>query len=403
MRSEKPSEDGTTGHLDSFSGGFFRQIKVGQGRSEVMLNINCQGRDWVMQVTGGQAHVGAVATATAEAVDLSVVGIHKEGPLAEMCARAWAQLTGGVCVAMVGIHQDQATAQEIKLIVLNVELGLERLKNQWQQWTRRLQSQDLESLMINWCHEAAEMARSFYRETGVLEFKYGSEAVTEADRCIETLLRARICEAFPEDSIVGEEFGGPDLSTQAPGGRVWQIDPIDGTLNFAQGLPDYCISLALMSGHDVLAACVHQPATGDVYSAVKGQGARLNGDTIKVDADRNLKEAVVSVQLKADGSVMSDAAVLRSVLSAPFKLRKGGAVALEMAWVAAGFYDLLLASFKGKIHLWDIAAGLLLIEEAGGVVVDFNNQPYQLESSEMMAGSAQVAFQLMPLLSAESK
>ncbi len=399
MDTEKPSIEGYFEEVASFSGGFSGLLKVGEGRTEVILQADPQGMDFILRVTGGQAHVGAVATASADLVQLSVVGIHKEGPLAELCAGRWAQMTGKVCVAMVGIHQDQATPEEIETIIANVELGLDQLMEKWQQWSSPAADADLETLMIRWCHEAAVIARQYHRKTGDLTFKYAQEAVTEADGIIETFLRARIGDAFPDDLIVGEEFGGPSEGSQKQGRRVWQIDPIDGTLNFALGLPDYCTSLAVMCGQKVLGACIHQPATGDTFSALAGQGARLNGEPMKVGSQRDLKDSIISLQLKKDGLVMSDAHLLQNLLRAPLKLRRCGAVALEMAWVGAGFYDLLLASFKGKIHLWDVAAGLLLIQEAGGVAVDFQNQPYGLESPEMMVGSAKVASQIAQLFS----
>ncbi len=400
MDTEKPSRHGHMGQADSLSGGFSGMITVGEGRTEVTLQVGTQGMDCFLRVTGGMAHVGAVATASEDLVQLSVVGNHKEGPLAELCAGNWTRLTGNVCVAMVGIHQDQATPAEIDAIVDNVGAGLQRLMDQWRQWgsPARGGDADLETLMIRWCHEAAGIARHYHRQTGDLAFKYANEAVTEADRQIETLLRGRIGEAFPDDLIVGEEFGGPDKGTDQQGRCIWQIDPIDGTLNYALGLPDYCTSLAVMSGHNVLGACIHQPATGDTFSAMAGQGARLNGEPIRVGAQRDLKDSIISLHLKKDGLIMGDPQLLHTLLGAPMKVRRCGAVALEMAWVAAGFYDLLLASFPDRIHLWDIAAGLLLIQEAGGVAVDFRNRPYRLESPAMMVGSAKVAGQLVPLL-----
>jgi myo-inositol-1(or 4)-monophosphatase len=257
---------------------------------------------------------------------------------------------------------------------------------------------DLEMMMIRWCKEGAEIARHHHRRTGELEFKQAREAVTEADREIENLLRDRIGEAFPEDIIVGEEYGGPGSQGELQGRRVWQIDPIDGTLNYALGMPNYCTSLGLMSGDNVLAACIHQPSTGDTFSALAGRGARLNGTPMRVSSDRDLKESILSLQLKKEGSVMGSPQLLHQLACAPWKLRRCGAVALEMAWVAAGFYDALLASFAGKIHSWDIAAGLLLVAEAGGVAVDFQGRPYPMNGPEMVVGSGQVAQQLVSLL-----
>ncbi len=261
---------------------------------------------------------------------------------------------------------------------------------------------ELEKMMIRWCEEAAQTARNNHRRTGKLEFKFASEAVTEADGMIEKQLRMRISEAFPQDLIMGEELGGPQPAEVPAGARLWQIDPIDGTLNYALGLPNYCTSLALMEGQKVLAACIHQPPTGDTFSALSGHGARLNGEAMRVGTSRDLKDSIVSLQLKKQGLVMENAQLLHDLSSAPLKLRRVGAVALEMAWVAAGFCDLLVASFKGKIHPWDIAAGLLLVEEAGGEALDFQGRPYRMGSPEMMVGSPRVAHQMVDLFATHS-
>ncbi len=119
------------GHADSPAGGFLEQVEVGEDRTLVNLRIDPLGRDWLLRVTGGEAHVGAVATAAEGQVQLSVVGSHKEGPLAEICAGVWSRLTGRVCVAVVGIHQDQATRSEIDSIVDNVREGLDILESRW--------------------------------------------------------------------------------------------------------------------------------------------------------------------------------------------------------------------------------------------------------------------------------
>lgn len=118
---------------DSFVGGFNTGVQVGDGRLRVVLQADPLGRDWLLRITGGEAHVGAVATAGHGQVQLSVVGSHKEGPLAEVCAEQWSLLTGRVCVAVVGIHQDQATRQEIDSIVDHVRQGLDVLAGRWKE------------------------------------------------------------------------------------------------------------------------------------------------------------------------------------------------------------------------------------------------------------------------------
>ncbi|MCP4292303.1 MAG: inositol monophosphatase [bacterium] len=274
----------------------------------------------------------------------------------------------------------------------------------------------LENLMIAWCEEAADIARTHYRNTGDLVTKQGSEVVTDVDLTIETLLRQRIGREFPDDLIVGEEFGGPSEDSDdsvdpenpgtsaniSPGKRTWQIDPIDGTLNYALGSPNYCISLAVMWNNEVLAACVLQPSTRDCFSATLRFGARLNGQSMNGPSKRTLNQAIVCYQIRQGSEIMGNSQRMHQLLKAPLKIRRAGAIALEMAWTAAGFYDLLVMSFPGKINTWDVAAGLLLVSESGGVVVDFENRPYLLEGPDMVVGSPIVAEEIMMIVQGPS-
>lgn len=256
----------------------------------------------------------------------------------------------------------------------------------------------IEKDMIAWATESAVIARNYYRRTGPLEFKHDREAVTAADREIEQLLRHRIAAAYPEDLVVGEEFGSG--SEALAGRRVWQLDPIDGTLNFALGLPGFCTSLALMVDDQVLAACIHQPATGDTFSAVQGQGARLNGLTMSVSDRYPLAEALVSTQFKKAGRYVQNPELLQAFHLAPLKCRRTGAIALELAWVACGGQDALVAGFVGNIHLWDVAAGLLLVQEAGGRVTDHHGAAYRPGGPDLIVSNGVIHQEILDLIGA---
>ena len=257
---------------------------------------------------------------------------------------------------------------------------------------------NIEQTMLDWAGESAAIALELYRRTGRLEFKYGREAVTEADRRIENLLRERIGRTYPGDLVVGEEFGGEDQPVE--GRRVWQIDPIDGTLNFALGLPGFCTSMALLEGDEVLAACIHQPTTGDSFTAVRGRGTRLNGLPLRVSARQPLAEAVISTQFKKGGRFVADPELLHDITMAPLKCRRTGAIALELAWVASGGYDALIGSFAGGIHLWDVAAGLLLVREAGGTVTDHRGEPYRAGGADLVVSNGLVHREILDLIAA---
>jgi len=206
---------------------------------------------------------------------------------------------------------------------------------------------ELENLMVAWSEEAAAIAVKMFGHTGPLQFKYAREAVTEADREIEKLVSARILARFPDDAVFGEEFGPGMEESPAAGdplrGRVWHIDPIDGTLNFALGLPNFCTSIALMDGDQILAACVYSPLRREGFTASRGEGARLNGEPLRVSDRATFAEAIVSAQLQKNGRYVQNAGLLQAILLQSMKMRRLGTIALEMAYLADGRYDAMIA------------------------------------------------------------
>ncbi len=257
---------------------------------------------------------------------------------------------------------------------------------------------ELENIMLTWAREAAEIARASYRHTGPLEFKYAREAVTEADKEIERLLGARIRARFPGDAVFGEEFGPSETPTAAPAGRVWHIDPIDGTLNFSLGLPNFCTSMALMDGDTVLAACVYAPLHAEGFTASRGEGARRNGEPMRVSERARIADAIVSAQLQKRGRYVQNAALLQAILLQFMKMRRFGTIALEMAYLADGRYDALIAARGKPQQLYDVAAGLLLVQEAGGRVTDHLGQPYRPYTTDLVATNGLIHDELIALI-----
>ena len=262
----------------------------------------------------------------------------------------------------------------------------------------------LETRMLDWVREGGLIARSHYRRTGELRFKKGRQVVTDADIEIEMMLRRRFGEEFPDDGIVGEELGSDFEGTGPVGvsGRTWQLDPVDGTMNFALGLPGFCISVALLEGDRVLAACVYQPLLDDGFTATLGQGARLNGRPISLSNRSRLADAVVGTQFKKNGRFIRSPELLQAMFMETMKIRKVGAIALELARVAAGSYDALVASFREKIHSHDVAAGLLLIREAGGRVTDHRGNDYVPGGPELVATNGLIHDELIELIAKHS-
>lgn len=243
---------------------------------------------------------------------------------------------------------------------------------------------EIESLMAGWTEDIGEIARGLYRRTGELRFKYAREAITEADLRIENLLRERIAAEFPGDAVVGEEMGADEAGGN---GRTWYLDPVDGTLNFALGLPNFCTSVALMDGDSILAAMVYQPLLRECFTASLGAGARLDGEPIRVSRRATLAEAVVSMQLQKDGRFVRNGELLQGLVMRSMKMRRLGTIALEMAYLADGRFDCMVAGRGVPQQLYDVAAGILLVREAGGRVSDHLGRAYRPGSTDLLASN----------------
>jgi myo-inositol-1(or 4)-monophosphatase len=254
----------------------------------------------------------------------------------------------------------------------------------------------LETTMRGWAEDAAHIAREHFLKTGPLHFKYAREAVTAADTAMERLLVRHISEAFPDDAVHGEEFG-PGAGAEDHG-RVWHIDPIDGTLNFALGLPAFCTSFALLDGDRIEAACVHAILQQECFTAVRGGGCHLGGVLVHVSDRAVLGEAILSAQLQKDGRYVQNAALLQALLLRSMKMRRLGTIALELAFLAAGRFDALVAGRSTPQALYDVAAGILLVEEAGGRVTNHLGEPYRPGSTDLVASNGLVHDELIGII-----
>lgn len=195
-----------------------------------------------------------------------------------------------------------------------------------------------------------------------------ADIVTEADRDVEDLIRARIGAARPEDGFLGEETGeGTGAS-----GITWVVDPIDGTVNYAYGIPAYAVSIAAVAGPPdpgswtVLAGAVFNPATGEMFHAARGEGAWRDDTRLRVNSDVSDAGALIATGFGYDPATHAgDLARLAQVMPLARDIRRMGAASLDLASVAAGRLD---GYYERGLHPWDIAAGVVLVEEAGGTV-----------------------------------
>jgi myo-inositol-1(or 4)-monophosphatase len=177
----------------------------------------------------------------------------------------------------------------------------------------------------------------------------------------------------------------------------WVIDPLDGTTNFLHGIPHFAISIALQREGELVAGIIYNPANGDIFTAEKGKGAFLNDRRIRVAARQRLEDCVIATGIPHRGREGHDVFLkqLAAVMPAVSGVRRTGAAALDLAWVAAGRYD---GYWEQGIQAWDIAAGLVMLREAGGFVSDVRGGKAMLETGSILAGNENVHRALSKLL-----
>ena len=212
--------------------------------------------------------------------------------------------------------------------------------------------------------------------------KAKNDLVTQVDKHSEELIISHIRKAYPNHNILGEESGREDRQ----GEYTWIIDPLDGTANFVNGLPHFCISIAVAKGSQLEVGCVYDPIRQELFTASRGKGAQLNNKRIRISETRKLENALVGT-----GFPFRDAELLQrylpsfnTVLPQVSDIRRAGVAALDLAYVASGRLD---AFWEPGLKPWDIAAGALLVKEAGGVVTDFNDKQDFLENCRIVAGN----------------
>jgi myo-inositol-1(or 4)-monophosphatase len=216
--------------------------------------------------------------------------------------------------------------------------------------------------------------------------KAPNDFVTRADHESEAAVMAAIRAAFPDHTVLTEESGllpGSDRSVE------WIIDPLDGTTNFLQGLPVWCVSVGCRRGGELVAGAVVDPQGGNVFVAERGSGARWNGQPMRVSPRDGLAGAFLATgyPFRAHAALDVYLAAFREVFASARAIRRCGAAALDLAYTAAGVYD---GFFEFRLSPWDVAAGGLLLREAGGVVSDLDGGARWLSGGNVIAGNAAV-------------
>jgi len=258
----------------------------------------------------------------------------------------------------------------------------------------------LRSALLNVMIAAARKAgRGLKRDFGEIEhlqvsLKGPANFVSAADHRAEEILRAELAKARPGYGFLGEEGGRQEGSDKT---HCWIVDPLDGTTNFLHGIPQFAISIALEREGTIVAGLVYNPANEELFVGERGKGAFLNDQRLRVAARRRLAEAVVACGLPHLGR--GDLAQFRREFAAVQEkvagLRRFGAAALDLAWVAAGRLD---AYWERNLSPWDMAAGLLLVREAGGFATDLDGRDDMFGKAEILAGNEVIQRELLTLV-----
>lgn len=239
------------------------------------------------------------------------------------------------------------------------------------------------------------LAASHERHTMRIDQKTVGDFVSDADRNAEAMIADILGKAFPQYGWLGEESGaGPATDS----GMRWVVDPLDGTTNYLKGLPHWAVSIALCRGEEPHCAVVHDPAKGETFVAQKGHGAFLNGVPIRVTNGIPLQDALFATGVPAGGRVtylpdcLDD---LEQLMPRTSGIRRWGAAALDLAYVAAGRLD---GYWERNLGAWDVAAGILLVEEAGGKVDRLWSGRSVLSSGSFVASNADLGPELFGLI-----
>ncbi|CCO24587.1 inositol monophosphatase family protein [Maridesulfovibrio hydrothermalis] len=241
--------------------------------------------------------------------------------------------------------------------------------------------------------QAGEIIKDNYLKPKNIQYKGRIDLVTETDLAVENFLKVELSKILPDSSFLAEETAGDAQLVN----RTWIIDPLDGTTNFAHGLPMVATSVALWEDDQVVLGIINLPILNEVFTAIRGGGAFLNGQPIHVSNCENLEMSLIATGFPyaIDEHVDFITTALRKVLLSTQGVRRPGAAALDLAYLACGRYD---GFYENCLKPWDTAAGWLLVEEAGGTVTEYGKSEFNLFSPNILATNSHLHDKLDDLL-----
>ncbi|HEY1031927.1 MAG TPA: inositol monophosphatase family protein [Flavipsychrobacter sp.] len=259
-------------------------------------------------------------------------------------------------------------------------------------------TEKLKEVLLLATKEAGAIIQQYFQGSFQIDNKEGiNNLVTEVDNHSEKRIIEIIKEHFPDHSIISEEVG--ELIQDSP--YQWIIDPIDGTVNFAHGIPLCCVSIGLKFGDDLLLGTVYNPMMNELFFAEKGKGAYLNDRKISVSQKTDFRKAclVTGFPYKWPNSTEHPIRVFERFILEGLPVRRLGSAAIDLCWVACGRFD---GFWEYNLSSWDVAAGYLIVQEAGGVITNFDGEPYSVFDKQTLATNGHIHENMLQLIKNKS-
>ena len=250
----------------------------------------------------------------------------------------------------------------------------------------------MKSLMLKAAKEASKIILKHYGNYGKLKFKNPRSLLTKVDLLSDKKIKEIISKRFPNHNFLTEESGFTDKGSE----YTWIIDPIDGTTNFTSEIPYFAVSIGLVKNKEVIMGIVYNPCTKETFFAEKGKGAFLNNKRIQASNKNNIKDALLAFALPSDIKIAKKTlSLLSKIFGSVRGIRNPGSAALNMCYVAAGKFDLLLSL---SLSSWDAAAAYLIINEANGRVTNIKNGEWRISDKTCIATNKVLHDRFMKLL-----
>ncbi|MBK7793496.1 MAG: inositol monophosphatase [Betaproteobacteria bacterium] len=253
------------------------------------------------------------------------------------------------------------------------------------------------SIAVKAARRAGNIINRGARELDLLTVttKGPKDFVSEVDRQAEGAIVETLLDAYPDHAILAEEGTAKGANPEAE--NVWIIDPLDGTTNFLHGFPQYCVSIALAHRGQVTQGVIYDPVRNDLFTTSRGRGAFLNERRIRVSRRQHLRDCLIGTGFPfRDGAYLETyLRMMKTMIEQTAGLRRPGAAALDLAYVAAGFYD---GFWEVGLNPWDVAAGSLLVQESGGLIGDLGGEGNFLHGGQVIAANPRIFAQMVTAL-----